>query len=508
MTKYLYGAAVQGIQGFIFQTNDLKDVIGASELVEQICTTAFQELIGERPNIIAAAGNIKHVFDSKEQCEKVVREYPRRVMNMAPGITFSQAVVALDDNKSFADQIEQLEKNLRAQRNRPAPSMTLGLIGMKRAPKTGLPAVDCRKGELLDAATVNKREAQNRHELCQKAFGVSVDNKRFAFDIKHLTGSNDWTAIIHADGNGLGQVVQQVGSDVARYREFSKQLDLATREAAQEAFALVVDSEDGNGRIPLRPVVLGGDDLTVIIRADLAVPYAQAFMQAFEQQTRERLGEILTQYNVFQGEDHLTACAGIAFIKSSFPFHYGYHLAEALCDRAKKDAKSEDIMPKSGLAPSCLMFHKVQDSYIESYDDIVRRELNPTDDVSWEFGPYYLVEAAPDSEGDKRWTVDELLRNVNKLRTGSNREEGALKNHVRQWMSLIHESKKRAEQHLKRARAIVNDTATLDRLTTQKPEKIRNCDKSINHLGDEKILFRFPCYDVLSLLSIMTLNTK
>ena len=30
MSKYLYGAAVQGIQGYIFQTNELQDIIGAS----------------------------------------------------------------------------------------------------------------------------------------------------------------------------------------------------------------------------------------------------------------------------------------------------------------------------------------------------------------------------------------------------------------------------------------------------------------------------------------------
>lgn len=36
-TKYLYGAEVQGIQGFIFQTNKLREIVGASELVEEIC---------------------------------------------------------------------------------------------------------------------------------------------------------------------------------------------------------------------------------------------------------------------------------------------------------------------------------------------------------------------------------------------------------------------------------------------------------------------------------------
>lgn len=42
--SYLYGAAVQGIQSFIFQTNKLMEIAGASELVEQKYITKFWEV--------------------------------------------------------------------------------------------------------------------------------------------------------------------------------------------------------------------------------------------------------------------------------------------------------------------------------------------------------------------------------------------------------------------------------------------------------------------------------
>ena len=66
MEKYLYGASVQGIQSFIFQTNQLDDISGASELVESICTKVFKEMVGEGFNeksnaVIMAAGNVKYV---------------------------------------------------------------------------------------------------------------------------------------------------------------------------------------------------------------------------------------------------------------------------------------------------------------------------------------------------------------------------------------------------------------------------------------------------------------
>ena len=55
--------------------------------------------------------------------------------------------------------------------------------------------------------------------LCKKAFCKTDEEKRqlkhdrIAYDIEKITQNNDWIAIIHADGNGLGQIVQVIGTD-------------------------------------------------------------------------------------------------------------------------------------------------------------------------------------------------------------------------------------------------------------------------------------------------------
>lgn len=64
-TKYLYGVAVHGIQEFIFNTSKLKEIIGASELVERICTDVFGKYAERGENIIRAAGNVKFLFYQK-----------------------------------------------------------------------------------------------------------------------------------------------------------------------------------------------------------------------------------------------------------------------------------------------------------------------------------------------------------------------------------------------------------------------------------------------------------
>jgi len=492
MEKYLYAAAVQGIQSFIFQTNRLKEIVGASELVEEICTSAFSELLGESYDeknlVIAAAGNVKYIFDSREDCEKAVAEFPRKVMTMAPGITISQAVVMFSDGDDFGKTIDAVEKLLRAQRNRIQPPLALGLIGIRRAPGTGLPAEDAVvvrgaknpaaedillqfgiRSVLIDASTKSKLDRNSTLSLCSKSFygpGCPADDRRLGTlpsrvltEVSEICARNDWLAVIHADGNSLGQVVRSVGRDRTMFSEFSRELDRATVLSANEAFGQFSPPEtedpagpaageeagplwtdDGKSPIPLRPIVLGGDDMTVIIRGDLAVPYLEKYMSSFERHTGEgRMGEILKK----AGMRRLTVCAGVAFIKSSFPFYYAYSLAESLCEAAKKRAK--EISQTE--APSCLMFHKVQDSFVESYADMVRRELTPADGISLQYGPYYL-NGGEAPEGFS--TVAALTDTVRNLSCGRDDVRPAL----RKWLGFLYESPEKAKQWLSRVRAV------------------------------------------------------
>ena len=460
MSKYLYGAAVQGIQDFIFKTNELRHIVGASELVEEICTHAFDEYAQNGEDIVRAAGNIKFIFDSENDCKRAVREFPKKVMTMAPGITISQAVVPFDGD--FDKAIDLIEARLKVQRNKPPKSVTMGLVGIKRANNTGLPVVKVEGKDFLDDATIAKQnkaqeEGHDLRGLCRKSFGSFYG--KIAYNVTDITGKNDWIAIIHADGNGLGKVVQAVGKKQDVYKAFSQKLSEATTAAAHQAFKEVSWPFDAREAIPIRPVVLSGDDMTVIIRGDIALDYANAFIIAFEKETRKALGDILRSEHVFaEDKDYLTACAGIAFIKSSFPFYYGYELAEALCGQAKKDTKSIYGENSNHLPPSCLMFHKVQDSFIFDYTDIVRRELTAKDGLTFKAGPYYIKEQTG------KHTVDDLI--ANSLLLNSENSDG-VKSGIRNWVTLRLDNKDIADQRKERMRQIFSDTTAVETLTEE-----------------------------------------
>lgn len=466
MSKYLYGAAVQGIQDFIFKTNELKHIVGASELVEQICTSAFDVFAHNGESVVRAAGNIKFIFEKEEDCARAVREFPKKVMTMAPGITISQAVVPLGND--FGKAIDDVEAKLKAQRNKSPRSVTTGLIGIKRANNTGLPIVRIHKeGQKVfykDKSTVQKECFQDVKGLCENSFGKdALLAKKVAYNVSDITDKNDWIAIIHADGNGLGKVVQKVGKQKDVFRSFSQQLDIATKEAANKAFESVADKFKEKAIIPIRPVVLSGDDMTVIIRGDLALDYANAFITAFEETTKHYLGRILQEQHVFaEDKNYLTACAGIAYIKSSYPFYYGYQLAEELCGHAKKDTKSIYGAETNHLPPSCLMFHKVQDSFIIDYKDIVERELTAKDGLSFKAGPYYIKPQNTKKTVGDLIMASELLNNDN---------SDGIKSGIRNWISLRIEDKNKADQRKNRMLQIFNDEKAIKTLTNEEDNR-------------------------------------
>lgn len=491
MAKYLYGAAVQGIQGFIFRTDKLREIVGASELVESICTNFFRKKVGsflEEKLIIGAAGNIKYLFENKAECEQVVLTFPKEVMSFAPGITISQAVVEIEGSLTI-DHINQLEDLLRSQRNKQVAMLDTGLLITERSRRTGFAAIGYEKSAAIDAGTRAKLDMVNEaHNELKPQSKIALDARfRLPYDMEEMVRNNErsWIAVIHADGNSLGKVLQTFGQQlknkteqeiVTAYKTFSSELDRCTINATNIAIQQVLKGEKGDGNssfLPMRPIVLGGDDLTMIVRAEYALSFTHEFLRAFEAETHHKMSSLFKKYKVDLND--LTACAGIAFIKSSYPFHYGYRLAEELCGEAKKVAKKKSATR----VPSCLMFYKVQSSFIGNYQELVKQEQSCLDGLSFSFGPYFLNEV----DGP---AIDWLQKKARELT-----KPGAPSAQIRRWLTERYKSGERAAELMKRTIQVLE----LDPLRRRYVESF--------NLANPEQDNRSPLYDIVSMASLL-----
>jgi hypothetical protein len=489
MAKYLYGASVQGIQEFIFQTKKLKEIGGASELVEEICKHKFKEHAGIEDNdeniIINAAGNIKYIFENEDKCKAFVRTFPMKIADFAPGITISQAVVELEENSKLTEKIDELEKNLRIQRNKAQNPTEIRYMGIERFRRTdGLSVVINDENikdyeDYIDAATYQKSKKSNeikqlkkdenknekRDGLYYKFLGNGINYDAIPLEMEDITkDSKSWLAVIHADGNGLGTLLHKLSESLKgktndevklAFKDFSKKLDNATQEAAQSAFKeICTDSGkfSNKNKYPLRPIILGGDDITLIIRADLALEFTQHFLKKFEENTKNEL-RFLQQYGVKDFGNGLTACAGIAYIKDHYPMHYALDLAEKLTKKAKDMSKNFGKDKNLTLPPSSLAFYKVHASFIEDMDEIVKKTLM-AGEISFDYGPYYIdreikinnenIPLNPNIE-----TFNDKLKEIKKYQNDENKSTSKL----RQWVSELFVDKNSADFMMKRMKS-------------------------------------------------------
>jgi hypothetical protein len=231
-----------------------------------------------------------------------------------------------------------------------------------------------------------------------------------------------WTAVIHADGNDLGKIFlnfdKYSGFDQHKdgrkylnaYREFSLALDVCTEKATRTALEHLRDFEaqkearkQNKGvedlteeelkklELPVVPIVLGGDDLTVLCDGEYALRFTKDFLMEFESQTEqshELVGDIVKQIASkasTSSKGYLGICAGIAIVKPHFPFHQAYELAESLLRSAK------NVKQKITTAPSSAMdFHILYDSAYSDLD-LIREKLRVDGEKTHLYAKPYVV---------------------------------------------------------------------------------------------------------------------
>ena len=222
-------------------------------------------------------------------------------------------------------------------------------------------------------------------------------------DAKDMLSS---VGVVHIDGNGVGAImrdlgcthraVQKVGvstiSDEETTEEskglqsFIMEVNRRLDDVVKDAIALswyYVQELTPDTVVPIVPVLVGGDDVTVYTDGRYAIPFAEAYIRHYEGLTKDDdLLSVLAivaggkktdapERDRFEIDDYiiqepgpLTASAGVAIVGRNFPFHIAYDLAEGLVSRGKKLGKKKDTVPCSTID-----FHVLRDATVLDPDD-------------------------------------------------------------------------------------------------------------------------------------------
>lgn len=449
-----------GIQPYIFGSNRLRENVGASHLVKQATEVWAREALEstaparhnwradgkvdgikrietgdiEAEVVYASGGNVVIIFSEASAAQKFTTELSKIALCKTPGL---QLVVA---QKSFYnlgknelpidDAFKLLDHKKRQVQYASTPLLGVGVTA--RCHSTGLPAVNyvyVKEGDpttyySASSEVVAKWHAsKDSHNTLQEQFAAILGDK-FAFpkemdDLGRSEGEHSYVAVVHADGNGMGKRIRDIRkttSDdrgyITKIRRFSQELNEATQRALASTLQRLIDNiqngciehsrmpeklriklkkEDGAGKLflPFRPVIIGGDDVTFICDGRLGLSLALHYLKQFEDETA----------NLSDGKGKTTACAGVAIVKSHYPFTRAYALAEELTGSAKTHRRRLQNHNASWDG-ACIDWHFAFSGLYGGIETIRDREYSDGLTVR----PVTL-EANPSNDKDKSWEV-------------------------------------------------------------------------------------------------------
>jgi hypothetical protein len=401
------------IQQYIFGSNKMKENIGASFIVEKIFDDVLRQVLpdgseygemvdlwkkepeivylyGDKPKRFEigyiGGGNALLFFRDKSGAIDFVKNWTRELLVEAPGLRTAiviQEYLGNSDFRSFLNNafLSLQENKSKYIRNVQIPKLALAkdcqysnlaAEALQRTPDGAKYISENSKIKLehSDSAT-NKLEDYYKKELKNEwVFTSEIDR------LGQIEGDS-YVAVVHIDGNHIGRIFNGINS-LVELRKLSLFLSEITKKAFGKLIELItglqnLKEEDGfkivtereKRFLPIRSIVLGGDDITFVCHGKLALFLAESYIL-----------EWIAKPWVFDGESvQLSACAGIAIIKTKYPFYRAYLLASDLCKKAKIESRKY-----SYIGENWLQFHVHKQAATIQYNDV----------CDFSFGPYNI----------------------------------------------------------------------------------------------------------------------
>lgn len=373
---------VDKIHNYIFATNKLKEIRGASYLLSEINETKTEQVLKScstaRQKIISTGGVTKVIFDDENEAHDFFKQMERIYQEelITASVTTHVEPITYDFHSAIgkgesAIRRKKEDKKYIFQVNTSGYYKICTLCGQYPVKETE----STPEGILWLCASCKQKRTYSHRRL---PIHDRIDNiikkdspmvnkvefpKEFE-DIGEKSGMEGYMGYVVADGNRMGEKIKlpAVSSDAKRYHHFSEKVKECTDEALVEAITESVpktsDERDNSVFLPVLVLILGGDDMTLVTTAESALLLANKFSQKFQQKTKEK------------GIPEISMSVGVVISKIAFPIFSYAKLGEELLKSAKR--LSRDRWSKDRKEVGTIDFMVVTSPSTQSLEEVRR----------------------------------------------------------------------------------------------------------------------------------------
>ena len=448
---------VRWIQAYIFRTNKVKDIIGASTLVDNIIRKAFHEasgkVFGEAKEqvviekweeekgeeirflsddtiraqlLLIGGGNAYILYRSREECREVNKAMAKYLLDKTYSLQLAVSVTEMtgDYYKDYR-KVSRRMGDVKASMPLSMPVGALPIVKVDEVTGYPLTTYDRAWKEYISTESARKRENLPKEDEKSKKFDNLIMEK----------GEDSLLAIVHIDGNSMGDMIRRTmqslseadRSSYARSIAVMRDISLSIQEnfegtyKAMEAYLEEWQESEKNTILDkkgtyLRRIVTAGDDITFVVNARLAIALTEFFLKDVSKKSIMVNG---TEKN--DGSYGISACAGIAFVHSHFPFSIGYEIAEKCCKKAKERAKSAENRDGSVIG-SWVDFQLCNNVQLVSLEDYRDKYYKVADGKTLLKRPYYvdydLSGARNEEPADNESSSYQIKKEMNQRNSG------------------------------------------------------------------------------------------
>ena len=378
MNYFLSIYDVRGIQDYIFKTNKMKEISGASILVRNKLFDLMKEILKDdldvkwesniknnnmpclnhKAEIIYIGGGNLVLLQkcTKSEVDKFNKTLQYEFVKATYSLSLAYATIEIEekDNRflkssydtntneayyGFSYYLSLVKEKLnRVKQRMPLFNLYGGcpivdydrLMGLPKAVSYGNEKVKLDKNDkyLSSESYLKKKAFYNDKSIINNKDVSKID------DFFEDDDDNSYIGVVHIDGNDMGTLIRNYYDNNKifgnnDYEKFVAEIKIARMVSLNidDTFIGVTNNVLSKYKNKCRVVVNSGDDITYLIKGEFAIESAVNIIKGIEKHHLEN-----TNIN-------FTACAGISFVHKHFPFSVAYNMAEELCQNAKFEAK-------------------------------------------------------------------------------------------------------------------------------------------------------------------------